>query len=168
MGTKKCTKCGPQPVSEFGKNASKPDGLKTECRVCAKAYFKTYYEDNKQKWAAADAAKRAADPEGFKAKNRAAGARHRASPTNTIRLRYLKRRYGISPADYEAMLARQGGVCAICGSRARGSDRRLHVDHCHATGKVRGLLCFSCNSGLGHFADRRDWLQAADAYLAAA
>lgn len=70
----------------------------------------------------------------------------------------LKRRYGIDRATYDAMLAAQGGVCAICGSVGR---QRLAVDHDHrccpgksSCGKcVRALLCGACNSGLANFAD---------------
>lgn len=61
----------------------------------------------------------------------------------------LRARYGITPADYARMLVRQGGVCAICGAPPpSGRVRRLHVDHDHASGKVRGLVCYHCNVGL--------------------
>lgn len=62
----------------------------------------------------------------------------------------LKTHYGITKADYDAMLLAQGGVCAIC---ERQSQKTLHVDHCHATGRVRGLLCCGCNVGRGCFKD---------------
>ncbi len=71
-------------------------------------------------------------------------------------------RYGLSDADYDALLARQRGVCANCKR-----NRRLGVDHCHATGKVRGLLCGNCNRGLGLFHDDPELLRAAAAYLEA-
>jgi len=68
----------------------------------------------------------------------------------------LRRMYGITVADYDAMLARQGGGCAICGSknpRSRGYKRNTEaafcVDHDHATGRVRGLLCTGCNRAVG-------------------
>jgi hypothetical protein len=61
-------------------------------------------------------------------------------------------------ADYDAMLALQNGVCAICKSV---SDRNLAVDHCHETGTVRGLLCRSCNIGLGNFRDNPHSLRTA-------
>jgi hypothetical protein len=75
---------------------------------------------------------------------------------------HLERRYGISRADYAALLARQGGVCAICG---KPPEKTLCVDHCHATGKVRGLLCRQCNFGLGCYAEDQTALIAALAYL---
>jgi len=73
------------------------------------------------------------------------------------------RPYGITSVEYDAMLARQGGVCAVCGTAQ--TDRRLAVDHDHVTGRVRGLLCNACNRGLGYFADDRTRLMAAAAYL---
>ena len=73
---------------------------------------------------------------------------------------HLKHRYGITVEDYERMLAEQGGVCALC--RERPAE---HVDHDHLTGRVRGLLCFCCNQGLGNFRDRADVMRLAIAYL---
>lgn len=58
--------------------------------------------------------------------------------------RDLKRRYGITPAEYDAILKKQGGVCDIC-KKPRTQKRRLHVDHDHRNGKVRGILCSRCN-----------------------
>lgn len=62
----------------------------------------------------------------------------------------LKKRYGITEAEYDAMLAKQNGVCAMCGGPNKLA-RRLGVDHNHTTGQVRGILCISCNAGLGFF-----------------
>jgi hypothetical protein len=76
----------------------------------------------------------------------------------------LKRLYGISTAEYDALLAKQGGVCAICRKRSKG---RLCVDHCHVTGTVRGLLCSACNIALGSLKDDLASLVAALAYLGA-
>lgn len=70
------------------------------------------------------------------------------------RERHLIRKYGVNLADYKAMLADQGGVCAICGRPENGEHYSvLHVDHCHTTGRVRGLLCRGCNHMLGHIKD---------------
>ena len=62
--------------------------------------------------------------------------------------RNLKTFYGITKQEYQEMYERQGGVCACCEKKAR-----LSVDHCHKTGKVRGLLCTNCNLALGHCKD---------------
>jgi hypothetical protein len=77
----------------------------------------------------------------------------------------LKYYYGMSLADYEALLARQNGACAIC---KQVFAQNLCVDHCHVTGKVRGLLCHSCNVGLGHYKDDPRLTRAATAYLESA
>ena len=76
-------------------------------------------------------------------------------------------RYGITPEAYSAMLAAQGGACAICRAREPGMKKakRLYVDHCHATGVVRGLLCFKCNSLLANARDSVTTLQEAIKYL---
>jgi hypothetical protein len=81
------------------------------------------------------------------------------------RQRALKR-FGITPEQYEGLLAVQGGVCAICDEPDRSIDKpRLAVDHDHETKDVRGLLCVSCNRGLGFFRDNPDILVKAVEYL---
>jgi hypothetical protein len=73
---------------------------------------------------------------------------------------HLKRRYGISAADADLLLVEQGGLCAICKAAPA-----VHVDHHHATGAVRALLCFNCNGGLGQFRDDPGLLYLAAFYL---
>lgn len=81
----------------------------------------------------------------------------------------LKREFGITHEQYEQMLADQGGVCAICGADTPGVHvKHFHVDHCHTTGAIRGLLCHSCNTSLGGFKDDPARLRAAADYLEAA
>jgi len=68
--------------------------------------------------------------------------------------------------DYERILTEQNGACSICGTDQPGVGRlRLVVDHCHATGRVRGLLCSNCNAGLGYFRDNPSLLASAISYL---
>lgn len=82
---------------------------------------------------------------------------------------WLKRLYGITDEDFDAMLAAQDGRCAICRTdEPGGGHNRFHVDHCHETDVVRGLLCNNCNRGLGMFKDSRAHLASATAYLARA
>ena len=64
----------------------------------------------------------------------------------------LKKKYGLTEDDYERMLLAQHGRCAICGGEIL-SKRRLAVDHCHKSGRVRGLLCGPCNGFLGRIND---------------
>lgn len=79
---------------------------------------------------------------------------------------WLWSQYKLTLADYEAMLASQNGVCAICSRPPRGQrDKYLHVDHDHATGRVRALLCGPCNTGIGQFQDNPALLAAAIDYL---
>lgn len=70
---------------------------------------------------------------------------------NAARSKAYQKKYGIAEEDFQAMLKKQGGVCAICGCHQR--YQRLAVDHNHKTGFVRGLLCVNCNRGLGKFFD---------------
>jgi len=84
-------------------------------------------------------------------KNRAAYQRayRKLRPAN-VRNTELKKLYGITLAEYNAMLESQGGGCAICGGQQTHSRfKNLSVDHCHDTGKVRGLLCNNCNLAIG-------------------
>jgi hypothetical protein len=95
---------------------------------------------------------------------------YRARKRNSLRDRWLRKKYGISLAIYESMLSAQGGACAICGvvediKTRWGTARNLKVDHCHVNGAVRGILCQGCNAGLGHFRDSPDIMQKAIAYL---
>lgn len=79
----------------------------------------------------------------------------------------MKWRYGLSEDDFWALYEAQLGACAICKTPFPSTEesRRPCVDHCHATGAVRGLLCDHCNNGLGRFADNPARLRAAAAYL---
>jgi hypothetical protein len=78
----------------------------------------------------------------------------------------LKREYGITVQEYENLVASQNGVCAVCRSPVRGNRwKRLHIDHDHLTGKVRGLLCNNCNFAIGQMADDPARLRAAADYL---
>jgi Recombination endonuclease VII len=90
--------------------------------------------------------------------------KHRVRNRLAQRRMVLRKVYGISWADYEAMFERQGGACAIC----KRTGVTLCVDHCHLTGEVRGLLCIRCNSAIGFCSDDPALLQAAAAYLQAA
>jgi hypothetical protein len=86
------------------------------------------------------------------------------------RKHHLKRRYNITPQEYETKLANQDYKCAICGKDASDNIRGnkldpLHIDHCHTSGKLRDLLCYQCNTGLGSFKDNTEFLLKAIDYL---
>ena len=74
----------------------------------------------------------------------------------------LKTRYGITEEQYDLMSANQNNCCAICKEK---SEVNLSVDHCHSSGKVRGLLCKNCNLGLGYFQDNTNRINEAIEYL---
>lgn len=89
-----------------------------------------------------------------------------ASPER--REQHLRRKYGIGIADYDRMLAAQGGGCALCGKAPSDQTRYqkyLHVDHCHETGRVRGLLCDEHNLLIGRWNHDPQLLRRAAAYL---
>ena len=79
---------------------------------------------------------------------------------------HLEKKFGMTQADFESMLSEQGGVCAICSTELK--DKRgysPHIDHCHSTGVVRGILCLNCNTGLGLFKDDIETMKFAILYL---
>lgn len=89
----------------------------------------------------------------------------------------MKRQYGITLFEYRQMYESQKQCCAICkspvdfdGSNLKKGDQRLPtqpcIDHCHTTGKVRGILCFHCNTALGHVNDDSETLRTMIKYLA--
>lgn len=150
-GLMKCTTCGEsKPLSGFKRRKSVSDGHRKQCKECMKKVA--------AKW-----------PKPSKEKSREHSRRHyykhqekeiqRSSSVNrsrkdAIRDKRYQKEYGITLEDFEAMRAAQGGVCACCGDEEKSIHRKgaainLHVDHCHDTGKVRGLLCTRCNIGIG-------------------
>lgn len=76
------------------------------------------------------------------------------------RVDHLKRSYGMTEAERDEMITAQGGICLICKKRPA-----VHVDHCHATGKVRGVLCFNCNTAIGKLGDDPDAARRVVSYL---
>lgn len=122
--------------------ADKP-AVKESTRLKKLASWRAYYQRNKQKIT--------------EVKKRNRGQYH-------TRKYALKHKYGITVEQYDAMLARQKGKCGLCGKKPK-PDKRLAVDHCHRTGKVRGLLCHCCNNGLGCFNDNTDLMLLAVAYV---
>jgi predicted nucleic acid-binding Zn ribbon protein len=98
-----------------------------------------------------------------KCKSNTLGERWRAKAPNYNR----ERLYGLTQSQYDQMLTNQDGRCAICRTDVPGGRGTWHVDHCHTTGKIRGLLCSSCNVMLGHAKDDVDRLRAAITYLEA-
>ncbi len=107
------------------------------------AYMKERYRHDPQRHISAMSAWRQANPSRY-------------------RDQYLRATFGISLSDYNVLLKRQGGVCAICRAAPKTI---LVVDHDHVTGGVRGLLCSTCNTGLGQFKDDPQRIRRAAEYL---
>lgn len=78
---------------------------------------------------------------------------------------YLLKKYGITPGDWDKLYAEQGGCCAICQTPEEDTIGRLHVDHCHDTGRVRALLCQPCNVTLGKMKESPELLRKAADYI---
>lgn len=166
---KTCTKCGEgKPLTEFYRRRNRPtgSGYDSRCKDCAKALTREWNARNALRtdinipatqvcsWCKQELPGTAFALNRSKAKGiqSICYACHRA------------RRYGLAVGQYEQMLTEQGSVCLICRRPCpRGGE--LSVDHDHATGRVRGLLCQNCNSGLGMFQDDPALLGAAIDYL---
>ncbi len=117
---------------------------------------------------------RARDPEAWADRRRGYVSTYRGKNPERVKEQYRRqslRRFGLTPDDYDQMLAEQGGVCAICCRPERstnpqsGEPKRLAVDHCHKTGRVRGLLCAPCNKAIGAFDESEELLCRAITYL---
>lgn len=167
---KKCYKCEQvKSYDEFYKNNSRSDGVSSECISCYKVYesknrerrklrSKTWEEKNKDKrsqqktqWFINNA---------LKEKNRKANWYHNNKERS--KNNHLNRMYGITLDEYNIKLSEQNNQCAICNNI---SKRSLHVDHCHKTGQIRGLLCLACNTLIGYSKENIDSLKNAINYL---
>jgi hypothetical protein len=91
--------------------------------------------------------------------------RRRARCRACYRNAAVARIYGLTLEQYDELFQAQEGCCAICRHQFTGEDRDTHVDHCHSTGRVRGLLCPDCNRGIGLFKDDIALLQRALEYV---
>jgi hypothetical protein len=160
---KKCSKCGElKPLDQFYVAKGGRDGRRGDCKACFAARHQRWYAGNKAKEIARVQAWRDANAGRYAEYQRQYNARPERKLAD--RAGHLKRKFGISLEQYEEMLAAQSGGCAICGVLPP-ENGSLHVDHDHETGRVRGLLCFSCNGGIGQFQEDPLILRAAVRYL---
>lgn len=132
---KKCPRCDEtKSLDEFWNYSRSSDGKQSYCKSCTREARRKHYRENKEKRLAYS------------------------------RAGHFHRSYGITVEEYDQMLERQNGVCAICDEECP-SGQQLAVDHCHETGRVRGLLCCNCNRGVGLFKDKPKRLLRAAEYL---
>jgi hypothetical protein len=184
MAIRTCITCGEtKPVEDMALRSGKP---RNQCKACKSAHQKAWVE--KQPERAAINAERGREwrknnpdrtAEYTRRKNARPGFREQKSEymreyyeglgVEERRDRHYRRKYGISKAQYDEMSKNQGGVCAICGEPPAEDSGRvlgvLVVDHCHNDGHVRGLLCSTCNLGIGYLKDNADHLLSATQYL---
>ncbi|MFK0112770.1 endonuclease VII domain-containing protein [Streptomyces sp. NPDC091217] len=171
---KRCSRCQEhKPRADFASNKSMKDGLQVYCRGCSAAYYRQRQDARGRK-----PRPRVMAPEGHKYCQRCEqikphsewdrngtasdGLSTRCKACRAVegRAYHLKRNYGLTEAERDAMIAAQYGLCAICLDAPP-----VHVDHCHKTGRVRGVLCFNCNSAIGKLRDKPDAARRAAAYL---
>lgn len=145
---KVCKKCNNYKIySDFNKSKDFKDGYYPVCRYCVKMYAKKWRNANKEK------------ANGYGRKyNLLHSKKHREASKKWQRLnpdKYknisLKRTHKINISCYNNMLKQQNYSCAICKKHKKNFNINLSVDHCHKTGKIRGLLCSKCNTGIGFF-----------------
>ncbi|MFF5362342.1 endonuclease VII domain-containing protein [Streptomyces scabiei] len=175
---KRCSGCRRVlSVTAFAKDKNRSDGLQVRCRECVAEYGAAHYRRRREVMGK-PVREKADVPAGHKLcrtcgevkphrewhrKSSASdGLSTRCKACRAVQGRqgHPKRQYGITEAERDGLIASQGGVCCICLAALP-----VHVDHCHETGRVRGVLCFSCNAALGQFKDRPDVMRRAATYV---
>jgi hypothetical protein len=150
---KTCTKCKEtKSVDLFARSKTHKNGISSWCKKCksvsgsiSTAKNKDHYKQYKQEWHKLNKD----DPERIK----------------YLRNHHLQQTYGISLQEYEQKLALQLNKCLICSKDQSTEKQAFAVDHCHTTGKIRGLLCCSCNRGIGYLKDSTELLSKSIEYL---
>lgn len=145
---KKCNRCLKfRMADKFFKDTAHSSGLYSICKDCKTATTMEWRRNNRDFY------------------NK--GAREwRRNNRGRTRAYELRRKYGITLDQYREIFKAQEGKCKICGEEKHNKKyTNLGVDHCHETGKVRGLLCDNCNRGIGNFQDSVELLKAAVSYL---
>ncbi len=164
---KQCRKCQQEkPDADFNKQLRNRDGLQSYCKLCGAASSRKsnqrIYLESPEKGRARAKARREADPE--KARAKAKDYYHANIEKERLRWRVQGlRRYGLTVESYNELLASQNGVCLVCKQEETG--KALAVDHCHITGKIRGLLCCNCNRAIGYLEDDPDRAEELAKYL---
>ena len=154
-----CSKC--KKELNKGDFYKRKDGYRLWCKKCEKEYAYKWRANNKDKWNSYNKVWKKNNPDKIKDyKSRMYNIDNGKSAINK-----MKYTHGIGIEEYNVMHKGQEGRCAICGSRKASKFGRLYIDHCHGTGKIRGLLCRNCNAGLGMFKDDPEIIMEAATYL---
>ncbi len=162
---KKCTKCQQEKeFSKFSKSKTGKYGYKSYCKECFKQEKAEWYTVNKDLESQKKAEKYRNDPEPIKKRSKEYGRAHPNERRQRVAKWRYKVQYGITIEQYNQMLITQDNKCAICYRDQTQFNTVLCVDHCHKTGKVRGLLCNHCNLGFGLFEEHAERLVSASAY----
>ena len=156
-----CTRCKiEKPLSDFYKNRNNLNGVYLQCKTCK--------NEQGKRWAKSNAARKNSKAKEWARNNpdrlKAASDKYRANNPQKINDNWLRQCYGINLAQYNQLLYNQGEKCAICAEKV-AIDKKLFVDHDHATGEIRGLLCRNCNTGIGFLNDNVGLLLKAIKYL---
>jgi hypothetical protein len=154
---KYCSGCNTtKNLKEFGVDNSEKDGHRFQCKICRNAKQRIYSKNNIELIKERNSKKSESRKLYYKS----------AKGIESSRRAHLKRMFGMTLEEYNEKLFSQEGVCEICKKfKVHSNHNFLAVDHCHNTNKIRGLLCYACNSGLGHFADNEEILNNAIKYL---
>jgi hypothetical protein len=172
MNIRMCYKCKiEKPITDFNKNQNDKFGFNSICRDCQKIYKREWVKLNKKKISKYMQDYRKNHSKKLNKMNKAwrnSHTEHLKKYRNNQDIKFL---YNITREEYNNILNKQNGVCAICGNQEiiiHGVTKqimKLSVDHNHKTGKVRGLLCGHCNKALGGFKDNQEILNRAILYL---
>ena len=148
MITKTCSTCNKtKGEEEFLQRKDRPS-RRSYCNDCAAVKSKKWRQDNPDRASDQSRNWREANVDAYRARQRK---------------NHIRRTYGIEEADYQALCAEQDHACAICCSPM--AEVRMVVDHDHSTGEVRGILCVTCNTGIGMLRDDYQLVQRALDYL---
>ncbi len=151
---KQCTKClQVKPFTDFHNDNHKKDKLHTQCKVCHSVRNKTKRKTDLV-WRETQLKKAKEFREKYPDKNK-----------ESIRNATLKAKYGITSKQYDELFASQGYKCAVCNCTQNNGYGKMPVDHCHTTGKIRAILCQSCNVTLGKVEEKEEILLALIEYL---
>lgn len=163
MRTKSCSKCKLEfPTGAFQRDKHAKDGLTCQCKACRKISREAWKSRNPDKVRLHKKREHSKNHQNYL-------DYQRSSRRKELWFKWkLEKQFGITVEDFEILYESQLGKCAICRNKldcGKCSNKRLHIDHDHKTGAVRGLLCFRCNTGIGSFGDSVENLQRAAEYL---